>query len=126
VPAFQESAPPSWANPGATISGEIYVGIDPFFYLERLKDEPGMPNLFRDWIVRRILLETTPWVESKDSKGRRLLTRAELDPSFVDVRQTDAWNDDHGHGHYVLECELQDAVQQAPGTNVAPRAPRFG
>lgn len=44
VPAFQNSEPQSWAQPGVVVSGRVYLGVDPFFYLEELKDEPGMPT----------------------------------------------------------------------------------
>ena len=109
VPAFQNSEPPGWAQPGVLVAGRVYVGIDPFFYLEELKDEPGMPNLLRDWLVRRIFLETTPWKESTDAGGRKVVTRADVPRSFVEVRRTDAWKDDGGHAHYVFESELQAA-----------------
>ena len=109
VPAFQNSEPPCWAKPGVVVSGRVYLGIDPFFYLEELKDEPGMPNLLRGWLVRRIFLETTPWNESIDASGRKVTTRADVPRSFVEVRRTDAWNDDGGHAHYILECEPESA-----------------
>jgi len=51
VPAFKDSHPPAWAKVGVRVSGTVYIGIDPFFYFERLKDEPGMPDLFREWTV---------------------------------------------------------------------------
>jgi hypothetical protein len=109
VPAFHNSEPPGWARPGVLVRGEVYLGVDPFFYLEELRDEPGMHNLLRDWLVRRILLETTPWQTSTDAGGQTVITRADVPRSFVEVRRTDAWNDDDGHAHYVLESELQAA-----------------
>lgn len=107
VPAFQEAKPPAWAKTGASVSGRVYIGVDPFFYFERLKSEKGMPNLFRQWFIRRILLETTPWKESTDAHGRKVLTRDSARESFAEVPATDAWNHDGGHGHYVFECELR-------------------
>jgi hypothetical protein len=105
VPAFQDSNPPDWARVGVGVSGMVYIGIDPFFYFESLKDEPGMPDLCREWTVRRILLETTPWITSTNSSGGRVSTRAGGAQTFKEVQKTDAWHDDGGHGHYVLECE---------------------
>jgi hypothetical protein len=107
VPAFQNSKPPGWAERGVVVAGQVYLGIDPFFYRTELKDEPGMPNLLRRWLVRRIFLETTPWKESTDDGGRKVITRADVPQSFVEVRRTDAWKDDGGDAHYVLESELQ-------------------
>ena len=104
LPAFQEAKPPAWAKVGASVVGRFYIGVDPFFYFEHLKDEPGMPNLFRQWVIRRIQLETTPWQESTDERGRKVRTRDTTRQSYVDVPATDAWNHDGGHGHYVLEC----------------------
>jgi hypothetical protein len=107
VPAYQEAKPPAWAKIGTSIRGRIYVRVDPFFYFESLKFEDGMPNLFRQWFVRRILLETTPWRTATDAEGRKVLSRDATRESFVDVPATDAWNHDGGHGHYLLECELR-------------------
>ena len=107
VPTFQDTKPPKWAKQGLSVHGRIYIGIDPFFYFERLKDEPGMPDLFREWRVRRILLETTPWAASPDTQGRSIISRALVPPTFKEVPRTDAWHDDDGHGHYILECDLQ-------------------
>ena len=109
VPAYSRTEPPTWVKPGLSISGLVYLGIDPFFYFEELRDEPGMPNLVREWVIRRILLETTPWTELTDPRGRRVLTRADVTPMFAEVSETDAWHDDEGRAHYVLECELQSA-----------------
>ncbi len=106
LPAFQESKPPSWAVTGAGVTGRVYLGIDPFFYFERLKNESGMPDLFRIWQVRRILLETTPWRETTDLTGRSVSTREDVAPMFREVPCTDSWKDDGGHAHYILECEL--------------------
>jgi hypothetical protein len=108
VPVFQDAAPPSWAKPGVAVSGRIYVGIDPYFYFENLRHEPGMPNLFRRWRVRKIQLETTPWKASVGRRGEKLLARRKIRPTFKDVPRTDAWKHDHGRAHYILECELEE------------------
>jgi len=107
VPAFQDSIPPEWASVGGGVRGTVYIGIDPFFYFERLKDDPGMPDLFRRWTVDKILLETTPWMTTTDAEDRRVMTRADGPPTFAEVKATDAWHDDDGHAHYVLDCELR-------------------
>ena len=110
IPAFRDVKAPEWARPGVLVGGRVYIGIDPYFYLEYLKDEPGMPNLFRRWFVRRILLETTPWQEIVQPNGQKLITRADVPPTFVEVPRTDAWKDDAGRAHYVLDCEIRPAV----------------
>lgn len=109
VPAYAEAEPPDWAHVEARVKGTVYIGVDPFMYSERLRHEPGMPRLSRTWLVKRILLETTPWVESIDSRGRKLQRRVSDARTFRSVPSTDAWNDDGGNADYVLECELQPA-----------------
>ena len=64
-----------------------------------------MPELRYDWRIRSIWLETTPWLSSIDEKGRTSLRRHEEQESFVEVAETNAWEDDGGHAHYLLECE---------------------
>ena len=105
VPAYRDERLPDRAHVGSRVTGDIYIGIDPFFYFESLSALPGMPDLYRRWFVRRILLETTPWLEMVDDSGRTLRTRDESKVGYIEVDATDAWNDDDGHGHYLLECE---------------------
>lgn len=105
VPAYQDSQPPGWVKVGAAVHGRVYIGVDPFFYFEHSKNEAGVPNLSRQWLIRRILLETTPWVETLEDQ-RPVRRRDESRVSYVEVDATDSWNHDGGDGHYILECEL--------------------
>ncbi len=102
--AYQNRAAPRLAKKGNWVEGEIYLGIDPFFYFEELHARKGMPALQYEWRIKSILLETTPWVKRKDESGRTILNRAEQQASYVEVAETNAGEDDEGHGHYVLEC----------------------
>jgi hypothetical protein len=102
--AFSESKPPSIATVGASVSGEFSIGIDPFFYFERLCKIPGFPELRYDWRVDSILLETTPWLSTRDATGRKVLCRDDSRTSYREVDKTDAWHDDDGNGNYVLNC----------------------
>ena len=111
--AFEERQPPPHAVAGGWVEGEVYVGIDPFFYFEYLHKNEGMPPLSYRWQVQRILRETTPWVEVRDAHGRTVRTRDETKEAFVPVRETDAWHDD-GNGHYVVECRRLGGPEQ-PG-----------
>lgn len=90
IPAFQNDEPPSWAQPGVLVSGRVYLGVDPFVYMDELRCEPGMPNLFREWLVRGILAESSPSSEMTHASHR----------SFVEVRHTGS-----GFDHYILQCE---------------------
>src|SRR5215469_14416065 len=52
--AFREQKPPPDVVLGTWVEGEIYLGIDPFFYFEYLHTIEGMPLLTYTWIVRQI------------------------------------------------------------------------
>jgi hypothetical protein len=110
VPAYDEGPPPPWASVGIFVRGHVSLGVAPFLYRERLKEEADMPDLLRNWQLRGIQLETTPWLEKKDPVGGTLIYRDATRESFRPVEKTDAWNDDNGHGDYLLECELKNAA----------------
>jgi hypothetical protein len=103
--AYQHQPPPKGVRKGGWLAGELYVGIDPFFYFEELSALPDMPELRYDWRIRSILLETTPWLEQVDHAGRTVYSRDEPRTSFVEVAETNAWSDDEGRASYLLECE---------------------
>lgn len=106
--AYQEGEPPKYVTKGTWVEGEIYVGIDPFFYFEGLNKLRGMPDLTYSFRIDQIFLETTPWITSKDESGRTVMRRDEHQESYREVSATDAWNDDDGHGHYVFKCSRID------------------
>jgi hypothetical protein len=93
--------PPEW------FSGEIYIGVDPFPYFEKLAREPEAPALIYDWKIQRIEVETAPrilqdgaWIFDPDR--RRL----------ADVRTT------YGGDEMILHCEL---LSGAPSKKLAYR-----
>jgi hypothetical protein len=103
--AFDEQQPPPYALPGANVQGDIYLGIDPYFYFEYLHTLEAMPKLSCSWQVLGIQREATPWVHERDNSGRTtVLRRDDQSEAFVDVSATDAWKDDGGNAHYVLSC----------------------
>ncbi len=101
--AFREQ-PREGAQLGAFVEGDVYLGIDPFFYFEGLYKIRGMPPLSYRWIVREIQLETTPWRDGRLANGTRTRERDESKESFAPVTATNAWHDDGGLGHYILSC----------------------
>jgi hypothetical protein len=105
IMAYQNQEPRWTVNKGSWVEGEIYLGIDPFFYFEELHALPGMPPLQYEWRIRNIFLETTPWLSAKDETGRTVLTRDEQRESFIEIAETHAWEDDQGRAHYILQCE---------------------
>lgn len=108
--AYQESQPPRYATRGSWVEGEIYLGIDPFMYFEQLKNLSGMPSLVYGFRIEQIFLETTPWLSKSDESGRTMMVRNEQNESYREVPKTDAWNDDDGHAHYVLNCVSVDRL----------------
>lgn len=102
--AYQEAKPPKPATKGSWFEGEIYVGIDPFFYFEELNKLHGMPDLTYSFRIEQIFLETTPWITSQDESGRTVMNRDDRQESYREVSETDAWNHDNGNAHYVLRC----------------------
>jgi len=105
--AYQNQAAPPRFETDSWVEGEVYLGIDPFFYFEELYALPGMPTLQHEWHIRRLFLEKTPWLTTTDDRGRITLTRDEQQESYIEVPKTYAWEDDNGNAHYVLECELR-------------------
>ncbi len=109
---YQNVNPPKFVSKGMFVEGEIYFGIDPFMYFEGLKNLKGMPDLTYNFIIEQIFLETTPWIKRlpNDSEpiskitNREILVRDKENESFSEVAETDAWNDDSGHGAYILRC----------------------
>jgi hypothetical protein len=89
---------------GEYAAGELYLGVDPFFWFETHAKRWGAPNLFYDWHVEEVLLETTPWTESLDEHGRKIRRRAEVAQTFAAVPRTNAFEDDGGNAHYILRC----------------------
>jgi hypothetical protein len=105
--AYREQSPPENVYTGEWIDTEIYLGIDPFFYFEGIYKSKEVPNLFYEWEIKRIEIETTPLIEVKPKYFER-------DPSkegYKDIDKTDAWNDDNGNGHYILHCTNKNSQQ---------------
>jgi hypothetical protein len=84
------------------IRGRAYLGIDPFFYFERLYKRDSMPALIYRWKVAGIDRQTAPFIPA----GPRLQVRDASKLGWEAIEETDAWSDDGGHAEYVLKCEL--------------------
>jgi hypothetical protein len=104
IKAYWESPPPAFAHAGAWVEGKVFMGIDPCFYKDYLSEIPDMPNLFDEWLVKRIQLNTTSWTHSL-SGDRKVLTRDGALETWTDRAATDAWNDDHCRASYLLHLE---------------------
>jgi hypothetical protein len=93
------------------VSGDIYLGIDPFFYFERLYNIPGIPELIYTWKIEEIGIETAPFIEwPNPSIAGKYFIRDESKLRRVSIAQTDAWSDDDGNADYLLTCRLMDEL----------------
>lgn len=104
VRAFWEADPPDFIQIGSWVEGEVFVGIDPYFYKDYLSKLPDMPNLFRNWKVEAIVRNDTPWLRAVNDRGGVSLSRDSANTQWTEVQQTLAWDDDEGRSSYVLSC----------------------
>ena len=104
VLAFWDVEPPSFAKIGDWVEGDIFVGIDPFFYKEYLHKLPGIPNLHYNWEVEGVLRQDTPWLTAVNEQGGITMSRDAAREQWTDVQHTKAWDDDDGRASYVLRC----------------------
>jgi hypothetical protein len=97
VIVFQETEPPAAVRQGSWLRGKISIGIDPFFYFERLAHQPGAPALVYDWMIERIEMQTAPPIEVKP----RVMGRDATKLGWKEILKTKAWEDE---GEYLLHC----------------------
>ena len=88
------------AEVGQWITGELFIGVDPFMYFESWERQPGIPKIKSEWRIDRILLDTTPMIEERP----KYFVRDETRFSEIEIARTDAWNDNQGNALYALEC----------------------
>lgn len=89
----------AFPSPARRFEGEIWLGVDPFFYFERLSHERDAPPLIFDWRIHRIEVETAP----------RILRDNMLvyDPDRLRLKDVE---DTREGEDFVLHCELVSAV----------------
>lgn len=105
--AFQESYLPSNSKVGDFISADIYLGIDYYVYFESLYKIQGIPPLIYNWNIKKIFQQTAPFIES-ELEGRKVLIRDEKKLGYKEIQITNAWTDDNGSAHYILQCDKFD------------------
>ena len=84
--------------PPRRFEGEIWVGVDPFFYFETLSLQRGAPPLIFDWSIHRIEVETAPRISQNNMW---IYDPAQL--CLKDVEDTRRGED------FVLHCERLSA-----------------
>lgn len=123
--AYDQASPPRWMRSNSYVDADVYLGIDPFFYFEELHATRGMPELRYRFRVVGIELETTPWMSTVDSHGRTIRNRDDSQTSFSPVAETDAWTDDDGNAHYILELERIDIGTEQSDARKSPFSRKF-
>ena len=97
-------------EPETRFRTQLHLGIDPFFYFERLSKIPGVPPLVYSWRIASILQQTAPFIESTAASGphagRPIMVRDASKLGYREIQKTNAWEDDNGFGEYVMRCEL--------------------
>jgi hypothetical protein len=100
---YREERPPRGVELGTWVSGQVRIGVDPFFYFERLSRHHSAPALIYDWAINKIEIQTAPFVLVNDR-------RMERDPEQLgwrEIEETNAWHDGAG-AEYLLHCERLD------------------
>jgi hypothetical protein len=100
---YREGRPPQGVEEGCWVSGEAYIGVDPFQYSERHSRHHTAPGLIYDWTINKIEINTAPYI--KVEAGHRIRDPAR--PGWREIEATNAWNDGTS-ADYVLHCKLLD------------------
>ena len=110
VRVYTEQSPPKGLKPGQYVTGEIQLGIDPYFYMEYLYKSPSALPLIYTWQIDRIRVETAPFITRRKRGMGKVLVRDPKRLAWKDIESTDAWNDDNGRASYLLDIKLSDPV----------------
>lgn len=102
IRAYQEAKPNTNLRLGGGFRGRIGLGIDPFFYVEYLRKQEGLPELIYDWEIEEIFIQKAPLIEVQP----KLLERDRTRWGWRSIRKSDAWRDDGGRAIYLLKCKL--------------------
>ncbi len=104
--AFKEQKPPINIHAGDFVEGQIYLNIDPFFYLEYLYKQPDMPKLSYRWNVKSIYRHLAPLINHPTQTNTFIgdQTQEVAEP----ITKMDAWHDEKKgmSCYYILNCRL--------------------
>ncbi len=116
ISTFSNLAPPRGLAVGDWVAGRAWLGVDPFFYFERLGKRASLPPLIYPWLVSEIRRQTAPFVPA----GPRVRVRDASNLGWETIEHTDAWVDDGGSAEYLLRCELlSEAPRRARTTGLS-------
>jgi hypothetical protein len=104
---LRDNDAPQGTRLGDVVAGRVYVGVDPFLYLEQLSNAPGALDLWYTVRVDSIHLNVTPRSRSILPSGQELWSRDEsADARLKEIAVTDSWADDDGSGDYLLDVTI--------------------
>ena len=93
---------------GSYLIGQAALFVDDENYWYDLDKDPNYPPMVYTWQINRILLDTTPYIDS----GNKIQKRDKLRQSFLELDKTDIWEDgknyDQSFPQYILHCSLLD------------------
>ena len=119
--AYRDEAPMLASRAGDFVSGSLSIGVDPFFYFERLCERTEIPPLVYSWEIASITMVTTPlvpvragllrrrWIpdESKRQEQEVEGTDCPSPPDFTYVQEGKGLRPSHNLW-FRLRCELLD------------------
>jgi hypothetical protein len=112
---YQDQPPPPPPPPGVAVGdmvrGIVNLGVDPFFYFERLHAFAGMPPLIYTWRIDGISRQAAPFVQAGNA-----LVRDPPKQGWLPLNRTDAWHHDDGRASYKLDCVLLDVPPKRSST----------
>jgi hypothetical protein len=111
IGVYQDQPPPPGIAVGDLVRGVANLGVDPFFYFERLHAVAGMPPLIYTWRIDAISRQAGPFVQAGN-----VLARDRTKDGWLPLERTDAWHDDDGLASYKLDCDLLDVPPKRSST----------
>lgn len=105
VHCFTQQTGPLGLQADCYVAGEVVLSVDPYFYKERLSRQINAPALAYNWKIRKIEIQTAPFVATGKGKAR--------DPSQLgwrEINETKANDNDGGFAEYVLHCEREEEL----------------
>jgi hypothetical protein len=104
---IRDSDAPKSVRLGDVMTGRVYVGVDPFWYLEHLSSIAGAPDLWYTARVDSIHVDVTPRSRSIEPSGQVLWNRdGTLESRYVELTITNSSTDDDGNADYLLGVTL--------------------
>jgi hypothetical protein len=88
IGVYQDQPPPPAIAAGGMVRGIANLGVDPYFYFDRLHRSAGMPPLIYTWRIAEISRQTAPFVEAGN-----VLIRDPTKLGWLPMERTDAWHD---------------------------------